>query len=128
MVADPDILPPRAVLELLRQQIEDHRATRAPTLRRGAVSFGVIGSRDGLTDYFTLFIDESSVRLEARLPAYGLKDPHVVLHATERDLDQITRGGAPADGLAADGDRRLLRLVSRCFADGTDLISLRASA
>ena len=123
MGAVSSAVPPELILRFLRDQIAGHR-DRAPKLREGALTFAVV-RRDGLTDYWTIFIRRDDVALENGAAPIQYKGPLAVVYADEGALSDLTRGG-DLTGIDADGDAALLKAVAPCFGEPIDLLSLRA--
>jgi len=116
-------LPPELVVGFLREQIAKHR-DRSPKLTDGAVTFAVT-AKNGLTDYFTLFIIASDVALEQGVAPIDYEGPVVTLFGSAAAIAGITRA-TTADGIDVLGDRTLLKAVARCLGKGASMFAVRA--
>ncbi len=119
--------PPFALaqaLEWVRAEVAANRA-KAPKLREAAVSFGVLDDDDGLTRWWTLYLEPSEVRLEPAPAPLEYEAPLAIVYATASELRALTRG-EDAPGLEAEGDLEVLTALGPCFDRGTSVIGVRA--
>ncbi len=115
-------LPPEQILRFLRDQISAHRE-RSPKLYEGAVTFA-ISRKDGLTDFWTLYVAPNDVRLESGVAPTQYRGPQAVIYSDDAALSKLTREGG-TEGVVAEGDGALLRAIAPCFGPQFDPMSVR---